>query len=91
MAVTSIGAVAVPLNSWWQGDELEYGLNNSESNYLLLTKSVWNDLEISVLKLKNFSESENPDHSDIDFTMLSKIKIKLLIMKLPSVLMMMHQ
>ena len=26
MAITSIGAVAVPMNSWWQGDELAYGL-----------------------------------------------------------------
>ena len=31
MAITSIGAIVVPLNSWWQGDELEYGITNSES------------------------------------------------------------
>ena len=31
IAVTSIGAVAVPLNSWWQGEELEYGVTHSES------------------------------------------------------------
>jgi acyl-CoA synthetase (AMP-forming)/AMP-acid ligase II len=31
IAVTSIGAVAVPLNSWWQGEELEYGITHSES------------------------------------------------------------
>ena len=30
IAVTSIGAVAVPLNSWWQGEELDYGLTHSE-------------------------------------------------------------
>lgn len=30
MAVTAIGAVAVPLNAWWEGPELEYGLNHSE-------------------------------------------------------------
>ena len=29
IAVTSIGAVAVPLNSWWQGEELDYGLTHS--------------------------------------------------------------
>ena len=35
MAVTSIGAIAVPLNSWWQGDELEYGIANSESKVFI--------------------------------------------------------
>jgi len=29
MAITSIGAIAVPMNSWWQGPELEYGLRDS--------------------------------------------------------------
>lgn len=28
-AIVSIGAVAVPLNAWWIGQELEYGLSNS--------------------------------------------------------------
>jgi long-chain acyl-CoA synthetase len=31
IAATSIGAVIVPLNSWWKGDELEYGITNSEA------------------------------------------------------------
>ena len=35
IAVTSIGAIAVPLNSWWKGDELEYGLDNSESKLFI--------------------------------------------------------
>ena len=35
MAVTSIGAVAVPLNSWWQGEELEYGVTHSESKVFI--------------------------------------------------------
>ncbi|MFP3943900.1 MAG: class I adenylate-forming enzyme family protein [Alphaproteobacteria bacterium] len=30
-AVTAIGAVAVPLNSWGTGEELEYGVTDSES------------------------------------------------------------
>lgn len=29
MAITSIGAIVVPMNSWWQGPELEYGLRDS--------------------------------------------------------------
>jgi acyl-CoA synthetase (AMP-forming)/AMP-acid ligase II len=29
MAITSIGAVAVPMNSWWQGEELAYAMQDS--------------------------------------------------------------
>ena len=35
MAVTSIGALAVPLNSWWQGEELDYGITHSESKVFI--------------------------------------------------------
>ncbi|WP_300393280.1 AMP-binding protein [Henriciella sp.] len=28
-AALSIGAIATPMNSWWTGEELEYGLNNA--------------------------------------------------------------
>ena len=28
-AVTALGAIIVPLNSWWTGGELEYGINDS--------------------------------------------------------------
>ena len=31
----SIGGIVVPLNSWWQGDELEYGITNSESKLFI--------------------------------------------------------
>ena len=31
MAITDIGAIAVPLNAWWQADELIYGLTHSGS------------------------------------------------------------
>ncbi len=34
MAVTTIGAIAVPMNSWWQGPELEYGLRDSGSRVI---------------------------------------------------------
>jgi long-chain acyl-CoA synthetase len=35
VAITSIGAVVVPLNAWWQTDELVYGLDDSEARVLL--------------------------------------------------------
>jgi len=36
MAITSIGAVAVPMNSWWQGEELVYGLQDSAARLAIL-------------------------------------------------------
>jgi long-chain acyl-CoA synthetase len=35
MAATSIGAVIVPLNAWWTGPELRYGLEDSGARLLL--------------------------------------------------------
>ena len=29
MAITMIGGVVVPMNSWWKGNEIEYGLSDS--------------------------------------------------------------
>ncbi len=34
-AVTSIGAIAVPINAWWKGDEIEYGLADSGAAVLI--------------------------------------------------------
>lgn len=34
-AVVSVGAIAVPLNAWWTGDELEYGLSHSRATVLI--------------------------------------------------------
>jgi long-chain acyl-CoA synthetase len=36
IAVTSLGAVAVPMNSWWQGEELAYGLQDSGASLVIL-------------------------------------------------------
>ncbi|MCH7911004.1 MAG: acyl--CoA ligase, partial [Candidatus Hydrogenedentes bacterium] len=30
MAITALGAVAVPMNAWWQGAEMQYGLQHSD-------------------------------------------------------------
>eukprot|EP00456_Euglypha_rotunda_P066802 TRINITY_DN5761_c0_g1_i9.p1 TRINITY_DN5761_c0_g1~~TRINITY_DN5761_c0_g1_i9.p1 ORF type:complete len:230 (+),score=43.17 TRINITY_DN5761_c0_g1_i9:80-691(+) len=35
IAVTAMGAVCVPLNGWWSGPELEYGLSDSGSKVLI--------------------------------------------------------
>src|SRR5205085_1693389 len=34
-AITALGAIAVPLNAWWTGPELEYGLADSGASALL--------------------------------------------------------
>jgi len=36
MAATAIGAVVVPLNAWWEGPELEYGLKDSEPRLIFV-------------------------------------------------------
>jgi long-chain acyl-CoA synthetase len=33
-AAAAVGAVVVPLNAWWKGEELEYGLSDSGASYL---------------------------------------------------------
>jgi long-chain acyl-CoA synthetase len=34
-AVAILGATLVPLNAWWKAEELEFGINNSESKVLI--------------------------------------------------------
>jgi acyl-coenzyme A synthetase/AMP-(fatty) acid ligase len=34
IAATSIGAIAVPMNSWWQAKEMAYGLGDSGARVL---------------------------------------------------------
>lgn len=40
MAVTAIGAVAVPLNSWWQAGELDFAIKDSECKLLFVDKMI---------------------------------------------------
>ncbi|HYW15679.1 MAG TPA: class I adenylate-forming enzyme family protein [Allosphingosinicella sp.] len=44
-AATSLGAIAVPLNAWWTGAELEYGLADSGSKLLIADASRWRRIE----------------------------------------------
>ncbi len=34
-AITALGAICVPLNAWWTGPELSYGLSNSGAKFLI--------------------------------------------------------
>ena len=35
-AIVSIGAIAVPLNAWWTGDELSYGIRDSGARLVIV-------------------------------------------------------
>jgi acyl-CoA synthetase (AMP-forming)/AMP-acid ligase II len=40
-AITALGAIAVPLNAWWTGPELEYGLADSGATLLICDAPRW--------------------------------------------------
>ena len=44
-AATALGAIAVPLNAWWTGPELEFGLADSGSKLLIADWARWRRIE----------------------------------------------
>ena len=44
-AATALGAIAVPLNAWWTGAELEYGLADSGAKLLIADCPRWRRIE----------------------------------------------
>jgi len=55
-AITSIGAIAVPLNAWWTSDELSYGLKDSgsimlfaDSERLQRVQAICDDLPVKTI------------------------------------------
>jgi len=40
-AILAVGAVVVPLNSWWQGEELDYGLRDSGACFAFVDHERW--------------------------------------------------
>jgi acyl-CoA synthetase (AMP-forming)/AMP-acid ligase II len=44
-AATALGAIAVPLNAWWTGAELEYGLADSGAKILVADSARWARIE----------------------------------------------
>ena len=45
MAITLMGAIVVPMNSWWAGSEMEYGLEDSGSKLLFADQDRINRLQ----------------------------------------------
>ena len=73
MAITSIGGVVVPLNSWWKGEEIEYGLTNSEAKLFIGDEERLDRLEGRLSDLPKISvRSSKFEHQDIDFYKLIK-------------------
>ena len=65
MAVTILGAIIVPMNSWWKGSEMEYGLKDSGSKLAIVDFARFQQLEpflgnldVNVIQIK--PEQETP-------------------------------
>ena len=45
MAITMVGATVVPMNSWWKGSEINYGLSDSGSKMAIVDQARFNEIE----------------------------------------------
>ena len=68
MAISILGAIIVPMNSWWKGTELEYGLRDSGSKLAILDQARFEELKpyiaslaIDVILIKPEQESVYPE------------------------------
>ena len=52
IAITSIGAIAVPLNSWWTTEELKYGIKNCGAKIIIVDDKRYN-------LIKDFADDKN--------------------------------
>ena len=66
MGIVGIGAVCVPLNSWWVPDEVIYSLNHSEAKLLFGDKKRLQGLE-DLKNLKKIVTSYTPDDNFTSF------------------------
>ena len=65
MGIVGIGAVCVPLNSWWVPNEVIYGIEHSQSKLLLADQKRLQGLEsINITKIIS---SYTPDETFTDF------------------------
>ena len=52
MAITTIGGVVVPMNSWWKGIEIKYGLSDSGSKLALVDQARFDQIQPFLESLK---------------------------------------
>ena len=67
MGITGIGAVCVPLNSWWVPDEVIYALEHSEARLLFGDQKRLQGLE-NLKDVKKIITSYTPDDNFISFS-----------------------
>ena len=53
---TSAGGIAVGMNGWWAPEEIEYGLTDSGSRYLVVDERLWPRVEKLAGKLPNLEK-----------------------------------
>ena len=53
---TSAGGIAVGMNGWWAPEEIEYGLNDSGSRYLVVDERLWPRIEPLAGKLPHLEK-----------------------------------
>ena len=56
-AVTSLGAIVVPLNAWWTGPELSYGLGHSGAKLLICDAQRWDRIAPHLGELPNLTQA----------------------------------
>ncbi len=72
MATTLIGAIAVPMNSWWKSPELLYGLKDSGSKLVFvdparleLLEPLLNQLDVQVVMIKPETAGSFPEFYEL--------------------------
>jgi len=72
MAITMLGAIAVPMNSWWKSPELKYGLEDSDSKLIFLDparlellKPHLDELDVRVVMIKPDNDSALPEFYEL--------------------------
>jgi long-chain acyl-CoA synthetase len=71
---TAAAGIGVALNGWWQTEELEYGLNDSGSRFLIVDDRLWARVAPVVAKIptleKIFYIGDNPPPGTVAFSSL---------------------
>ncbi len=72
MAITLMGAIVVPMNSWWKSPELKFGLSDSDSKLIFLdparlelVKPFLDSLDVQVVLIKPEDESPFPEFYEL--------------------------
>jgi len=68
MAITMLGAIVVPMNSWWRGSEMHFGLQDSGSKLIFadqeridLLTALQTQLDVQIIAIKPAPHSPYPE------------------------------